>query len=191
MVQEAVTAAKQRILTVPNVLSIFRISLIPVFVACYSQGWVAATALLLGLSGLTDVVDGWYARRFRAVSDVGKVLDPIADKLTQAAMLVMLSARHPKMLLPLALLVMKELTAAAMGYLVIRHTGAVPSAVWHGKLTTVLLYAMLITHAVWEDIPSAASNTMLAACLAMMFYSMGSYAFANIRRIRQAAHERG
>lgn len=184
---EAVDTAKQRILTVPNILSLLRLALIPLFVGCYARGENAATALLLVLSGLTDVLDGWYARRFGAVSDLGKALDPAADKLTQAAMLAMLISRHPQMLLPFVLLVVKELLAAVTGLLIIRRTGIVPSAVWHGKLTTLLLYTLMLTHVIWKDIPPALSNTMTTVCLAMMLYSMAAYAASNVRRIRESS----
>lgn len=185
MVPEAVNAAKQRIVTVPNMLSLLRLALIPVFVGCYVNGAHGATALLLVLSGLTDVLDGWYARRFNAVSDLGKALDPAADKLTQAAMLAMLVGTHPQMLLPFILLVIKELTASVLGLLVIRRTGEVPYAVWHGKLTTLLLYGLMFTHVIWKDIPPALSNIMTGVCVLMMIYSMAAYAADNIRRIRK------
>lgn len=177
--------AKQRIVTVPNMLSLLRLALIPLFVGCYVNGAHGATALLLVLSGLSDVLDGWYARRFGAVSDLGKALDPAADKLTQAAMLAMLVSTHPQMLLPLLLLVIKELTAAVLGLLVIRRTGEVPFALWHGKLTTLLLYGLMFTHVVWKDIPPVLSNTMTGICVLMMIYSMAAYTADNIRRIRK------
>nr|MBR4279505.1 CDP-alcohol phosphatidyltransferase family protein [Clostridia bacterium] len=139
---------------------------------------------LIVLSGLTDLVDGWYARRFNAVSDVGKVLDPIADKLTQAAAIGMLIADHPLLLIPLVLLLVKEMSACVTGYLVIHKTGSVPGAVWHGKATTALLYLLMFLHILWQDIPSLMSNTMMAVCVGMMLLSMTLYTMDRFRRIR-------
>ena len=90
--------SENKILTVPNLLSLFRLLLIPVIVWLYwfQKDYFPAGALLI-LSGLTDLADGYIARHFNAVSNVGKILDPIADKLTQAAMLFCLVTRFPLM----------------------------------------------------------------------------------------------
>ena len=87
-----------RILTIPNLLSAFRILLVPVIVWLYC--WKAdypLAAWTLTLSGLTDIVDGFIARRFHMVSNLGKALDPIADKLTQTAALGCLLTRFGAM----------------------------------------------------------------------------------------------
>ncbi|MGN0793373.1 MAG: CDP-alcohol phosphatidyltransferase family protein [Aristaeellaceae bacterium] len=182
------TNARKRILTVPNLLSLLRLCMIPVFVILYLREHYIATAVTLVLSSLTDIADGWYARRFGAVSDLGKALDPIADKLTQFSMLLCLTRRHPTLLVPLLLLVVKELFAAVSGLVVIRATGRVPSAVWHGKVTTMLLYLLMFLHVVWKDIPLLLSNILTGICVVMMLISMTLYAIRNIRSIRAAKY---
>lgn len=99
------------------------------------------TACVLILSGLTDLADGYIARRFNMTSDLGKALDPVADKLTQAAMMLCLLTRFRLMLIPLSIIVIKELVTGVFSLVVIKKTGRVMSADWHGKLTTLLLYA--------------------------------------------------
>ena len=86
--------SENKIFTLPNVLSFFRILLIPVIIWLYlvKDNSIWAGYVLI-LSGLTDVLDDFIARRFNVASDLGKVLDPVADKLTQAAMLICLSIR--------------------------------------------------------------------------------------------------
>lgn len=180
------TTRQHRILTIPNLLSLLRLCMIPLFVLLYRRGLYLETALTLVLSGVTDLVDGWYARRFHAVSDLGKALDPIADKLTQAAMLLCLTSDHPTLLVPLLLLVIKEVFASVSGLIVIRATGSVPSAVWHGKATTLLLYLLMLIHVIWKDIPAALSNTLTGVCVVMMLVSMTLYAVKNVRSIRAA-----
>lgn len=180
------TKCHQRILTIPNLLSLLRLCMIPIFVWLYLRGRYMETALMLVLSGLTDLLDGWYARRFNAVSDLGKALDPIADKLTQAAMLLCLSSNHPSLLVPLLLLVIKELSASITGLIVIRTTGTVPSAVWHGKATTLLLYLLMLIHVIWKEIPTELSNILTGICVVMMLLSMTLYVMKNIRSIRAA-----
>ena len=89
-----------RIITVPNLLSFFRLCLIPVIIwsYCVKKNPLLAGEILL-LSGLTDLADGYIARRFHRISNLGKILDPVADKLTQAAMLICLFTRFPHVLL--------------------------------------------------------------------------------------------
>ena len=100
---------KQQILTVPNLLSFFRLLLIPVIVWLYCSKEAYGLALVvLILSALTDIADGIIARKFHLVSDFGKALDPIADKLTQIATMGCLLQRFPHMWLPLGILVVKE-----------------------------------------------------------------------------------
>ncbi len=172
---------QKRIVTIPNILSLFRICLIPVIVwlYCFKENYLLATAVLT-LSGVTDVVDGFIARHFHMISDVGKALDPIADKLTQIAMLSCLVTRFPLMLLPLVLLVVKELFAGITGLITIKKTGVVLAAVWHGKATTVALYAMMALHLVWYGIPVSASNVLVVLCTLIMLMSAILYGIRNI-----------
>ncbi len=177
---------KSQILTIPNLLSLIRLLMIPIFVVLFRNGYVIATAVMLVLSGATDVIDGYIARHFNQVSDIGKALDPVADKLTQAAMLLCLVSDHPMMIIPLSLLLVKEIFAALSGLLVIKFTGSVPGAEWHGKLTTFLLYGMMILHLVWQEIPVWASNGLNAVCILMMLISLVLYGRKNITAIRNA-----
>lgn len=181
---------KQQILTIPNLLSLLRLLMIPLFVWLYLHGYEEWTAAVLVLSGVTDVVDGFIARHFGQVSDFGKAFDPIADKLTQAAMLLCLVSRYPMMIVPFILLAVKEVFAAVSGLIVIRHTGSVPGAEWHGKVTTLMLYGMMILHVIWQDIPLWTSNILNIGCVAMMLVSLALYGRRNIRAIRNASDKK-
>lgn len=172
---------KKKIVTIPNMLSLLRLCLIPVMVWLYNckQDYFG-TLLVLLLSGATDIVDGIIARRFNMVSDFGKAFDPIADKLTQMAMLYCLVTRFPYMIILLILLVIKEALAAVMNLITIKKKGEVLGAVWHGKLTTVLLYSTVALHLVWFNIPKSVSNIFIALCTAMMLYSAVRYTIRHI-----------
>ncbi len=178
---------QNRILTVPNILSFFRLCLVPVFVWLYSveQNFAWAAAILI-LSGLTDLVDGIIARRFHSVSNLGKILDPIADKLTQAAALFCLILRFPLMIAPFILLVVKEIFVGITGAMVIRRTGKVYGANWHGKVATWLLYITMIVHVIWHDIPLTYSNLFIVICIIVMAVSFVLYGTHNIRILRNA-----
>ncbi|MDE7053346.1 MAG: CDP-alcohol phosphatidyltransferase family protein [Oscillospiraceae bacterium] len=177
----------KRIVTVPNLLSAFRILLIPVIVWLYcGRADYPLAACVLVLSGMTDVADGFIARRFHMVSDLGKVLDPIADKLTQTAMLGCLLTRFDTVWWLLGVLVAKETAMAVMGLLVIRRTGGVYSAAWHGKLAACVLYAVIFTHIVWYGIPRLWSVSLVWLGVAAVLISLGLYVMDNLRRIQVA-----
>ena len=167
---------QKRVLTIPNLLSALRICLIPVFVCTYCIGRsTRATAWVLLFSGLTDIADGWIARRFHMVSDLGKALDPIADKLTQAALLFCLAAKFPKMIPLLVLLALKEITTGVATLIAIKRTGTVKGAAWHGKLLTFLLYGMMLLHLLWPEITPSISDCTINACLGVMMLSFALY----------------
>ena len=117
----------KKIFTIPNLLSMVRILLLPVFVWLYSvkKEYMAAFVVLL-LSGVTDLLDGFIARRFHMISVLGKMLDPIADKLTQAAVLLSLGSRFPLLFVLAALFVLKEAVTGVM-FLVVKNAGGAGS----------------------------------------------------------------
>lgn len=175
-----ITPSKQ-IFTIPNLLSLFRLCLIPIFMLLYlSEENYPATACVLLLSGFTDIADGFIARHFHMTSDLGKVLDPTADKLTQLAMLLCLLTRFPLMGWPLALLVVKETTDTLTGYLVMRRTGVVLGAEWHGKAATCVLFASIVLHVLWYEIPPEFSLGLILFASCMQVLSLGLYLKRNL-----------
>lgn len=181
------TKRKKIIFTIPNILSFFRICLIPVIVwlYCCQQNYIWTTLILL-LSGLTDIADGIIARRFDMVSDLGKILDPVADKLTQGVTMICLLSRYPYIGPLLILFLIKEISAAVTGLWSIHKTNVVEGAVWHGKLTTVALYTMMAIHLVWFHIPQSLSYILVGICMGVMLVSFVLYLFRNINMIRSA-----
>ena len=179
------TGSENKILTIPNLLSFLRLCMIPVFVwlYCFKKDYTA-TGIVLILSGATDLIDGFIARTFHMISNLGKILDPVADKLTQAAILVCLVTRFPLMLLAFAVLFVKEIAMSITGLLVIKKTGKVYGADWHGKVATFLLYAVMILHVFWAEIPALISNITIVLCIAVMLLSFGLYLTKNIRTLR-------
>jgi cardiolipin synthase len=117
------------------------------------------------------------------ISNVGKALDPIADKLTQIAMLFCLWMRFPLILLPLIIILVKEISSFVLRAVVIRKTGEVDGAVWHGKLNTVLLYAVMFLHIVWYGIPIELSVTCILISCAMMLLSYVLYSIDGIAQL--------
>lgn len=138
-----------RIFTLPNILSIFRLLLIPLIVYLYESRYIGWAFAMLVLSGATDIIDGWIARTFHLVSDFGKAIDPVADKLTQIAMLLCLLPMQSWWVV--AVLVCKELTIGALSLMVIKKTHNVYSAGWYGKLCTVIIYLSMFVLILWRE----------------------------------------
>ncbi len=185
MTKDNVSTYQNKIITIPNVLSLFRLCLIPIIVWLYvgKQDYLW-TLLLLTLSGITDIVDGIIARKFNMISNFGKAFDPVADKLTQMAMLFCLISRFKYMMIPFVLLVLKEVITGITALVSIKRTGTVKGAVWHGKLTTVSLYAMMAIHIIWYNIPHAVSLILVGICIGIMLMSFIMYSVRNIKAIK-------
>ena len=130
----------KRILTIPNLMSAARILLVPFFAAFYLSGHVAAAAGALVLSGLTDMLDGWVARRFDQVTELGKILDPFADKLTQGVVAVCIALRFPAIRPFLLLFIVKELSMLCCAGLLLKKHKRPCAAKWYGKAATVMFY---------------------------------------------------
>ena len=178
---------KEEILTVPNLLSLVRILLIPVCVYTYiGRKNYTLTAAIVVLSALTDIVDGWIARRFRMTSNIGKALDPFADKMTQIVILFCLVSRYPYILGLGVLLCIKELCSAVASVIAVKRTGEVKGAHWHGKLTTVAIYTTIMLHLLWVDIPTASSYFLIGICLFLMLLSFVLYMTEHISRTVKA-----
>ena len=173
-----------RIITIPNALSLVRILLIPVIVwfYCVKKDHLTACTVLT-LSGITDIADGIIARKFNMTSDLGKILDPIADKLTQLTVLSCLLTKHELMLLPIAVLILKELSDIFTGYLAFRRVGIVFGAEWHGKAAATVLYFMIFLHIIWIDPPEALSSASILACTLITAASAVMYGIRNIKSI--------
>ena len=167
---------KQDVLTIPNGLSLFRILLIPLIVWLYvARDQRYAAVGLVVLSGLTDIADGYIARHFNMVSDVGKILDPIADKLTQAAILLCLASRYPVIYWVIALLCLKELLQGLLGLAAIKLTGEIQGALWYGKVSTGVFYGTMLLLLLFVDMPEAWAHALIALCAAGFVMAMLLY----------------
>ena len=129
---------KKEVFTIPNLLSLFRLALIPVYITVYlnaEEDWQYYVAgAILAVSCMTDLIDGKIARRFHMISTVGKVLDPLADKATQFTLTLCLSVHYPVLRPVLVLFVIKEGFQLIMGIIHFRK----------GKMDTVPVFLQTV-----------------------------------------------
>jgi len=139
---------KKEIFTIPNLLSLFRLVLIPVYVTIYLEARDAydyfLAAAILAVSCLTDMIDGKIARHFNMISNVGKVLDPLADKLTQFALILCLVTKYKILWVIVFLFFVKELFQLIAGAVNLRKGKMLKGALFSGKICTTVLFISLI-----------------------------------------------
>ena len=147
---------KKDILTVPNLLSLFRLLLIPVYIMIYlnadsnSDYYIAAG--ILAVSCLTDLIDGKIARHFNMISNVGKILDPLADKATQFALILCLTVKYPVLLILVGLFIVKESFQLIQGFMILRKGQILSGALLSGKISTTVLFVSLIVMVMFPEI---------------------------------------
>ena len=124
------------LMTIPNAISFTRILLITPFVAFFIKEMYVAAAITVGISGLSDLFDGMIARKFNQESELGKVLDPLADKLTLIAVGICLIFIEPYVLPLMIIMVAKDVFMIIGGTIVINQGVIPPKASWYGKVST-------------------------------------------------------
>ncbi len=169
-------------MTIPNLLSVFRLLLIPVYLYCYlgaeSKQEHFVSALILGVSSLTDLLDGLIARKFHMISQLGKALDPIADKLTQGTVMVCLGLHYPVLWILFGLFVVKEGFMLVMGIFHLKK-GKMPSgALMIGKICTTVLFLSMIVLVLFPRVPQSAVLALTGVCAVFMLISLGMYGYA-------------
>lgn len=128
---------------IPNILTIIRFLLIPIILIYIFTGNYILALIVFTISALTDIADGFIARKFNLVSNFGKLMDPLADKLTQIATLTSLVIIHIIPIWILIIVISKEFIMIC-GASFLYGKDVVVYSKWYGKLSTVLLYIAIV-----------------------------------------------
>lgn len=165
---QMIKQADKKIFTIPNLLSFFRIILVFAFLHCFYSDMEYKTLWLGGIlvaSGISDFLDGFIARKFHMISEFGKCLDPIADKLTQLTLLICLMTKYSMAKVVLGIFLTKEILVALVGGVVIYLQGRNDGAKWYGKLSTALFFVVTIALVLFSDIITLEwANMLLLLC---------------------------
>ena len=172
---------KKDFLTIPNMLSLFRLLLIPVYVIIYLKATEPAHYYIAGgilaVSCLTDMIDGKIARHFNMISTVGKILDPLADKITQFTLILCLSIRYQY--LPLwivvGLFVLKESFQLIAGIVTFRKGKMLTGALITGKISTTVLFVSLILLVLMPDLNKTVICTIVIVDGIFLLISFADY----------------
>lgn len=170
---------KKDVFSIPNILGYFRILLIPVFCYLYinaetNQDYYIASGVVL-LSSLTDLIDGKIARHFNMITELGKVLDPVADKLTHLALAFCLATKYPMMWLLIVLMAAKEGYMGVMGLKYLREGKMMDGAEWFGKVCTALLFVVLLILFLIPDLSLVIANVLIVVSMLFMIFTLVMY----------------
>ena len=180
---------KKDILTIPNLLSLFRLLLIPVYASVYltakNNNQYILAAGILAASCLTDLIDGKIARKFHMVTTLGKVLDPLADKLTQLTLTICLSLKYPILYPVLALFIVKELFQLITGVLFLRRGKMLPGALMAGKVCTTVLFVSFIFLVLMPGISQETVKLIALVDAVFLSVSFASYVLAYFGKDRK------
>lgn len=160
---------------IPNLLTGIRIAMIPFLIWRMLEGDALSSGLILITSGLTDTLDGNLARHFGWVTDLGKVLDPLADKLTQTAVCVCLLVRFPKLWFFFAPLILKDAVMTVMGVYLTRSGVKIDGAGIFGKIATVVFYVVMGLIVLFPAIPDWVTVALLSVDVACAMAAAISY----------------
>lgn len=171
--------SKKDLLSIPNLMGYFRLAMIPVFVYMYLNADTEAdylkAALVMGISSITDMLDGLVARKFNMITEFGKFLDPLADKLTHGAILLCLLTRYRLIALLVALYVLKEGFMLVMGFIKLQKGKKLDGAMWFGKCCTALLFVVLFVLLLFPHLPLTLVNGLILLCAFAMAFTLGMY----------------
>lgn len=180
---------KKELLTIPNLLSLFRLVLIPVYVVIYLNAKEYTdyflAAAILAVSCLTDMIDGKIARHFNMVSTVGKILDPLADKATQFSLILCLAVKYSVLWFLVVPFFIKEIFQLVAGIISIRHGKMLKGALITGKICTTVLFVSLILMVMLPQLSYQVIVTITCVDIFFLLISfadyLGTYLFSQKR----------
>lgn len=166
----------KNIFTLPNLLSVVRIMLIPFFLFYFLNGQIKYSLFFLVLSGISDVLDGYIARKFNQTSELGKILDPVGDKLTQVSIVLGFAILYEGARPILVIFALKEIAMVIGGIIIFKNYKAVPGSQWWGKFATTLFYiSVFIILVLGEKLSENQIIIILAITVTMMVFSLLKY----------------
>ena len=173
-----------RLKYIPNILSGIRILLVPVFVYLfftnYDNGRVYVPLCVFLFAGLTDILDGYLARRNNWITNLGKLLDPLADKLMQCAVLICFAMKIPVLWWLAGMFILKELFMICGALIVLKRIKVAVKSHWYGKITTGVFYAIAFLVFIFK-LEGPAIIAVFTPALILELFCVVMYVFDTLR----------
>jgi len=181
-------------MNLPNILTIARLFMVPCFVFCYVKGsdgtlvyGVYYAAALFILAALTDILDGYIARKYNQITDFGKLADPLADKMMQLAAIACLTVYGRIAIWILCVFIVKELLLIIGGARMLSVFKYVVYSKWSGKAATVVLFVCIVSIMVFPEITKLQATWMMGICVIFTLIALFNYIkmYTNVKESRQ------
>ncbi|MDF2609558.1 MAG: hypothetical protein K0R92_1032 [Lachnospiraceae bacterium] len=170
---------KNEYFNIPNMLCYLRLLFIPLFVGLYiradERNEYLIAAFVVALACLTDFFDGFIARKYNMITEFGKFIDPVADKLMQASLLFVLIIKIKGMFLLVILFVIKESLMATAGFVMYKRGKKLDGAKWFGKVSTTVLYIVMLVLVAIPTLNHSVTSTLLIICAGFLSLSFVLY----------------
>ena len=181
------------LVAIPNILCYLRIIMVGGFLYIYntatSQNDYYIAMLVVMVAGITDFLDGRIARKFNMITDLGKVIYPVADKLMQFAMLITLTFNVKNMYMLTIYLIIKEVVLALIAFIILKTKGRrLNGAKWYGKVCTAVLYVVMLVFVAVPQLNAYLRNALLIVCAAAITLSFVMYIRLYIIMIKDSRH---
>jgi len=180
---------------VPNILSVFRICLVPVFVLAYfldPRDIKVYAIIIYALAALTDLLDGYIARKFDAQSNLGNVLDPLGDKLMTFAAIICLTITTPILFWAVFIFFVKEALLGIGGLVIHRVAKAdIPPANYLGKASTVVFFIVCGALMIFTTLPDNVVLILMSLAIGLTLVALGRYivSYSSVMKSRANTEE--
>lgn len=169
-------ASKKDILTIPNMLSFLRLALIPVFIVLYLTDHFMGALICLMISVASDFLDGKLARALNQITELGVLMDPVADKFTQGAIVICLGIKYPILWFIFGIQVIKEGFMVAAGLITLKKRGIkLHKAAWYGKVSTGVTDGTLLLMLLFPGMPEQLRLGLVILCAVFMVLALVLY----------------
>lgn len=181
------------LVTVPNILTYLRFLLVAPFIFFFLNKNYIAAALCIGFSGLSDCLDGFLARKLDQVTSLGKILDPIADKVTLVSVAVCMVIYMPSLLPIMLVMIGKEFLMLLGGLILLIMKITPPPARWYGKVATVIFYLSVCTIIFLKAAFNVTNDMLITVTFivtaAFMVFALVMYAALIVKQIKAEKQE--
>ncbi|MDR0738618.1 MAG: CDP-alcohol phosphatidyltransferase family protein [Oscillospiraceae bacterium] len=181
-------------LNIANFFTFFRIFLIIPFVYFFVKENYLNSALILLLSALSDALDGILARKFFLITNFGKILDPIADKLTLIAVITCIGIKFNEIFFFMIVLILKDLLMLIAGAYLLHRKITPPASKWYGKLSTVVFYVsaavLVITKTIFKFVPGFIPFLLFSVTTCVMLFALFKYFLVFCTLLEEFAHHK-
>jgi len=173
---------------VPNILSVFRICLVPIFIIVYftdERDIKIYAVLIYAIAGLSDFLDGYFARKYDALSKLGKLLDPLADKLMTFTVLVCITITKPVFLWAAFVFFIKEILMGIGGLILHKKAHVeMPPANFIGKASTFVFFLVCVTLMIFNNLPDPVAVSLISAAILLTLVALAVYLKTYIKIMR-------